>query len=64
VFACICAAVSEREVRAVVEEGADTVFEVGCLTRAGTGCGGCHRRIDALINAQRASCPAREHVLV
>ncbi|MEA2702691.1 MAG: bacterioferritin-associated ferredoxin [Actinomycetota bacterium] len=40
-YACLCRAVSERNVRAAVESGASTVAQVRAACGAGTGCGGC-----------------------
>jgi bacterioferritin-associated ferredoxin len=57
VFACICAAVDEGEVLAAVDAGADTISAVGQLTRAGTGCGSCHDRIEDLIELRCGPCP-------
>ena len=40
-YACLCRAVTEKSVRAVVAAGASTVSEVRATCGAGTGCGGC-----------------------
>lgn len=48
---CLCYGVSERKVRRAIEDGAETIIEVGASCRAGTGCGGCHPTIDALLVA-------------
>jgi len=48
-FVCQCAAVTDREVRTAIESGADSVEAVGHDTEAGTGCGGCHESIQALL---------------
>lgn len=50
-YVCICAAVTESEVRACARAGARTAEEVGDLCRAGTGCGSCHDHIDTLLAA-------------
>ena len=50
-YVCICAAVSEDEVRDAVTSGARSVEEVGELCAAGTGCGSCHERIDVFLLA-------------
>jgi bacterioferritin-associated ferredoxin len=49
-FVCICAAVPDNEIRSCVADGARTVEEVGDACGAGTGCGSCHDRIDALLS--------------
>lgn len=46
---CWCNGVSAGEISACAAHGASTVDEVGALTRAGTGCGGCRGRIAQLI---------------
>lgn len=56
-FACICAAVDEGEIIAAVDQGADTVYAVGCVTRAGTGCGSCIDRIQDLVDWRCGTCP-------
>ncbi|MFP5069931.1 bacterioferritin-associated ferredoxin [Pseudonocardia nantongensis] len=48
-FACICAAVTEVEVRACVREGARCVDSIGDACGAGTGCGSCHGRLETLL---------------
>ncbi|MGH4018367.1 MAG: (2Fe-2S)-binding protein [Pseudonocardiaceae bacterium] len=50
-YVCFCAAVTEAEVRACVLAGARTVDEVSDWCEAGTGCGGCHEHIAALLAA-------------
>lgn len=46
---CLCHGVSERKVRRAIDDGAATIIDVGEHCRAGTGCGGCHPTIDALL---------------
>jgi bacterioferritin-associated ferredoxin len=57
VFVCHCAAVTDREIAAAVDDGADTVADVGYQTDAGTGCGGCHESIEAIISERCLACP-------
>jgi bacterioferritin-associated ferredoxin len=38
---CLCHPTSEREVDAIIDDGARTVEEVGRRCGAGTGCGAC-----------------------
>jgi bacterioferritin-associated ferredoxin len=38
---CLCAAVTDRDLDKVIEDGASTVEEVGRRCGAGTGCGSC-----------------------
>ncbi|MBO3737306.1 (2Fe-2S)-binding protein [Actinoplanes flavus] len=53
-YVCICYHVREREVRAVVQDGASTEEEVGDACGAGTGCGSCLDRICELIKEENA----------
>lgn len=50
-FACICAAVTEAEVRHSVRSGARSVEEIGDACGAGTGCGSCLNRLDVMLVA-------------
>ncbi len=52
-YACICHGVSERRVEQDAREGACTLTELGRRTGAGTGCGRCHDRLDALLGRLR-----------
>jgi bacterioferritin-associated ferredoxin len=51
VFACICHAVTDREVTEHIRDGASTEEEVGDACGAGTGCGSCLDRICEMISA-------------
>ncbi|MBT8160009.1 MULTISPECIES: FAD-dependent oxidoreductase [Arthrobacter] len=46
---CRCAGVSGASIEEAVLEGCSSIPEVSKATRAGTGCGGCHSDIKALI---------------
>lgn len=50
---CHCHAVSHREVEAAAHAGARHVGDVAEACRAGSDCHGCHRRIDAILEAAR-----------
>jgi len=41
VLVCICHPTSDRELDAVIDDGARTVQEIGQRCGAGTGCGSC-----------------------
>jgi bacterioferritin-associated ferredoxin len=56
-YACICAAVDEDDIAQAVDSGADSIPAVSRMTQAGTGCGGCHDRIEDLIEARCGVCP-------
>jgi bacterioferritin-associated ferredoxin len=58
---CHCKAVSDRTIRTVVREGADTRRQVALACGAGRTCGGCRPAIDELISEEQdsgASLPA------
>jgi bacterioferritin-associated ferredoxin len=59
VFACICHAVSDRQVVEAVDAGATTVQALGDVTRAGTSCGTCHDTLEELITTRCGECPLR-----
>jgi bacterioferritin-associated ferredoxin len=52
-YVCICRAVTEREVRAVIEAGAETVAAVTQACCAGDDCGACHGVIRELIEERQ-----------
>ncbi len=56
-FACISAAVEEHDILAAVDQRADSIKAVASATRAGTGCGSCHDRIEDLIELRCGVCP-------
>jgi bacterioferritin-associated ferredoxin len=48
-FVCICFAVTDEELGAVIDSGARTEEQVGDACGAGTGCGSCLERICARL---------------
>ncbi|HEY2765553.1 MAG TPA: (2Fe-2S)-binding protein [Pseudonocardiaceae bacterium] len=48
-YVCICSAVTEAQVRLCIAGGASTVEDVGAGCAAGTGCGSCLERIEAML---------------
>jgi bacterioferritin-associated ferredoxin len=48
---CHCKAVTDRTVDAAIASGASTVSEITDRCTAGGGCGGCHRMLEALLEA-------------
>lgn len=46
---CHCHAVSDRTIVEEIVDGAESVAEVGARCLAGTGCGACVPRIEALL---------------
>ena len=52
---CLCANVSERELAAIVADGATTVKEIGRRCGAGTGCGACKPLLRECVKRARAA---------
>lgn len=52
---CHCRAITDREIRQAVLEGALTRNDVERACNAGLECGGCHPLIEQLIGMQAAS---------
>ncbi|WP_166027196.1 (2Fe-2S)-binding protein [Streptomyces chilikensis] len=57
-YVCSCFGVTEEQVRRHAEAGACTPRQVASACKAGTDCGGCVRRIQAILG--RGACPRRE----
>lgn len=57
-YVCICAAVTDGEVRSCIARGARTVEDVGMRCAAGTGCGSCHDEIGTEIDVFLAAAHA------
>jgi len=56
---CWCNGVSAGSIRECASHGAATVEQVGVMTRAGTGCGGCRGRIAELLAGAAPRDPVR-----
>ena len=56
-FACICHAVTDDQVRDAIDLGATTVDAVATVTHACTGCGSCQEYIEDLIEERCRACP-------
>jgi len=51
---CHCRVVSDRQVQAAIDHGAEHVEQVTAACGAGSDCGGCHQRLENLLrNARR-----------
>lgn len=48
-YVCVCAVVSDAQVRASLDAGARTLEEVGAASGAGTDCGSCHEQLRKMI---------------
>ena len=51
-YVCVCRVVTEGEVNAAIDAGADTVEAVTAACCAGDDCGSCHGMIEDLIEAK------------
>lgn len=58
VYVCSCFGITEQQVREHADTGACTPRQIASACKAGTDCGGCVRRIQALLG--RGDCPRRE----
>ncbi|MEU6365585.1 (2Fe-2S)-binding protein [Streptomyces sp. NPDC046931] len=60
VYVCSCFGVTEQQVKDHAANGARTPRQIASACKAGTDCGSCVRRIQALLG--RGACPRRELV--
>jgi bacterioferritin-associated ferredoxin len=58
VYVCSCFGVTDRQVREHQEAGACTPRDIASVSKAGTDCGSCVRRIQGLLG--RGGCPRRQ----
>ena len=54
-YVCVCRAVTQQEVKAVIEGGARSVDAVTAACCAGDDCGACHQKIEELIEERYGS---------
>ncbi|MFD9322566.1 bacterioferritin-associated ferredoxin [Streptomyces sp. NPDC060053] len=57
-FVCSCFGVTEAQVQQHAENGAGTPRQIASACKAGTDCGSCVRRIQAILG--RGACPRRD----
>lgn len=57
-YVCVCHAVSEREIHAALELGAQSIEDLSAALGVGTGCGKCRSHAQEMV-AERRSCPNR-----
>ncbi|WP_317442879.1 (2Fe-2S)-binding protein [Streptomyces collinus] len=57
-FVCSCFGITEAQVKQHAEDGACTPRQIASACKAGTDCGSCVRRIQAILG--RGACPRRE----
>jgi bacterioferritin-associated ferredoxin len=53
-YVCLCRAVTDREIKASIDAGADTVEAVTRACCAGDDCGACHDTIVEMIEERQA----------
>lgn len=58
VYVCSCFGITEQQVERHAENGARTPRQIASVCKAGTDCGSCVRRIQALLG--RGAAPRRE----
>lgn len=59
-YVCNCFGVTEDQVKKHADDGACTPRQIASACKAGTDCGSCVRRIQALLG--RGACPRRDLV--
>jgi bacterioferritin-associated ferredoxin len=58
VYVCSCFGITEQQVKRHAESGACTPRQIASACKAGTDCGSCVRRIQAILG--RGACPRRD----
>ncbi|MCP3817386.1 (2Fe-2S)-binding protein [Streptomyces sp. A3M-1-3] len=58
VYVCSCFGITEKQVKEHAEAGACTPRQIASVSKAGTDCGSCVRRIQGILG--RGVCPRRE----
>jgi bacterioferritin-associated ferredoxin len=51
VYVCHCKAVTDQAIDEAITSGARSVDDLAVRCRAGSGCGGCHSTLQALIDS-------------
>lgn len=57
-YVCICAAVTDRQIKQAARDGATTVDDLAARLGVGTGCGCCRATAQQVLDAQAATTPA------
>ncbi|MDQ0796825.1 bacterioferritin-associated ferredoxin [Streptomyces sp. B1I3] len=60
-YVCSCFGITEQQVKQHADDGACTPRQIASACKAGTDCGGCVRRIQALLG--RGECPRRGELI-
>ncbi len=54
---CICNLIDEKEIKALLEKGANSTSDIQMFSRAGTACGKCLPVIDDIVNSYKKKEP-------
>lgn len=57
-YVCSCFGITEKQVKEHADAGACTPRQIASVSKAGTDCGSCVRRIQGILG--RGACPRRE----
>jgi bacterioferritin-associated ferredoxin len=57
---CICKGLSEKAIQGVVQDGAQTVADIGAACGAGTDCGTCIGSLEELISEEKVAETGRQ----
>ena len=60
VIVCLCFPTSDRDVDAIIDDGARTVEEIGRRCGAGTGCGSCREELRDRLLAKGSNACSRD----
>ena len=59
-YICVCNAVSDRQIRDAVDQGARSLFEVQCRLPVGACCGRCEDTANQVVCEQLKACAQRK----
>jgi bacterioferritin-associated ferredoxin len=62
-YVCVCRAVTEKEVEAAIDGGAQTIAQVTAACDAGGDCGACRGMIADMID-EKTGCCSKRHLEV
>ena len=57
-YVCLCVAVTDRDIQAVIDQGARSVADVMQSLGAGTGCGSCRPTIASMLDRAAGQVPS------
>jgi bacterioferritin-associated ferredoxin len=56
---CQCRRITDRDVNAALERGAEDLVDLATACGAGTDCRGCHPTLEAMLEARRVAVPPK-----